>query len=314
MTYSEDFETEKEILKAASQISGGAPVAAALVGQEVRPRATELIEHGADQVFVAEDASLAQFNVETYVGTLESAAAQFTPAVILLGATRRGRELAPRLATRLKTGCVADCINLRVEEDQLTMDRVVYSGKAVASLVCTSRPVVCSVKPHVFEKERKEGRRGEVVALDLKVRDPRSKVTGGHERPTAKVNLSEAKIIVSVGRGMKKKEDIALIRDLANVLGGEVGCTRPLSSDLGWLSEEHHVGISGMSVKPHLYLAIGISGQLQHVVGMRDSRVVAAINIDKDAPIFAASDYCVVGDLYQVVPALTKSFKQMLNK
>lgn len=314
LVFSEDPQLQGELLAAAQRVKESDNVSAVLLGQNLMSRAQELINLGADHVYVIDHSALSGFQVETCVDALVTAVQKTSPSIVLIGASKRGKELAPRLAARLKTGCVADCIGLRVEEGQLLLDRVVYIGKAVASLSCSGSPVVCSVKPHVFEAGRKEDRKGEVFGVEVQLGEAKSRLVGREERSKGKVNLVEAKLIVSVGRGLKKKEDLPIIEELAEVMGAEVGCSRPLSSDLGWLPEEHHIGISGLSVKPQLYVAMGISGQLHHLVGIRDSRIIVAVNSDKDAPIFAASDYCVVGDLYKVVPELTKALKQAQGK
>lgn len=313
LVFSEDLEIQKELLAGARNVSQDDPVAAVILGSEGEQTANELIRFGADRVYVAHSEKLRSFQVEPYTDAIESLAREFSPDLVMIGGTRRGRELAPRLSTRLKSGCIAECLDLKIEEGQLAMGRVVYIGKAVAYLVCNTLPAVCSIRPHSFEKASSD-RQGEVQNFDPALREPRSVITDRQERPKGNANLTEAKVIVSVGRGMKKKDDLPIIQELADAIGGEVGCSRPLSSDLGWLPEEHHVGISGLSVKPLLYIAIGISGQLHHLVGIRDSRIIAAINIDKEAPIFNASDYCVTGDLYQVVPKLMAALKKRLVK
>ena len=314
LTYSEDLELGKELLSAARGINQGDPVSAVLLGPSALQHAQEMARFGADQVYLSNHPRLTPFQAEPHVDALEAVAKTVNPSVILIGGTRSGKELAPRLSTRLRTGCISDCVGLRFEDRQLLMERVVYVGKAMAHLFCTTPPAVCTIRPHTFEKHEEPGRPGAVTSLELDLREPRSRIVGREERPKGQADLTQAKVIVSAGRGFKRKEDLALIQELADVLGGEVGCSRPLSSDLGWLSEEHHIGISGISVKPQLYLAVGISGQMHHLVGIRDSRMIAAINSDKNAPIFTASDYCVTGDLYQIVPELTKAFRKILGK
>jgi electron transfer flavoprotein alpha subunit len=231
------------------------------------------------------------------------AAKEAAPAVVLVGSTKNGREVAARLAVKLSRGCLSDVSKLSTDGKALLGERNEYAGK-VQTRVAADLPCVATVKAGSYPAV--SGKTGEVAEVQVGDLQSRSKTLSVNKKETAAVDLRAAKVIVSAGRGVKKKEDLGLIDALAKAMGGTMGCSRPLSSDLGWLPEDYHIGLTGVNVKPDLYLAVGISGQLQHVAGMKDSKVVAAINTDKEAPIFQAADYGIVGDLYQVIPALQK--------
>jgi electron transfer flavoprotein alpha subunit len=260
---------------------------------------------GEDKLVLRGDAPLAG-SPEAAAEALARAAKDSNPDVILVGSTRNGKEIAARVAVKLGRPCVSDIFGVSLVEGKLRGKRNVFAGKLLAE-VGVPLPCIAAVKVGVASALPATTAKAVVKAaggIQSRVR-----VVERREKQKGTVDLRAAKLIVSAGRGVKKKEDLALINELAAALGGAVGCSRPLSSDMGWLPEEHHIGLTGVSVHPDLYLAVGISGQLQHVAGIKDSKVIAAINSDKSAPIFEASDYGVVGDLYAVLPAIMKELK-----
>jgi electron transfer flavoprotein alpha subunit len=279
-----------------------------------RPLADAYIAHGADEVFVLPHLAEGQ-PLESYVPVLAEAARHEDPDVFFIAATARGKEMAARLAARLETGLCSGCTGFGFDQEKkrLRMERMVFGGAAVQSLICTTRLQMATIAPRTFEPAAvQEGRKGTMRELSS---TPSSAVKVIQRSPKAKeaVNITEAKIVVCIGRGMNNKEDVDLARQLADVVGGEVACTRPIAEELRWLPEEVYLGISGKKIKPDLYIGLGVSGQIQHVTGIRDSKVILAVNRDDNAPIFEAADYGIVGDLYQVVPKLIEELKTALK-
>lgn len=315
--FSEDKSVALELLAKGRELADSlrCKLAVILLGNDVKREADEYIAFGADKVYVKDDPVLAQFYVESHKSVIAGLAEEKNPSMILVGGTRRGKELAPRIAQKLETGCITDCIDLRLEDSKLVTERLMYGGNAVAIGSFKKEPQVAIVPPRRFEKLPKDdSRKGETVDIDVPIEDPKTKIVETKEREISGVRIEDARIIVSAGRGFKKKEDLELIRELAKLLEGEVGSSRPLAADLKWLSEDHWVGLSGHKVKPDLYIAVGISGQIQHLAGMRDSKVIVAINSDEEAPILSVADYGLVADLYQAIPKLVEAIKKELGK
>ena len=287
-------------------------LAAVLLGQNVENQANELIEFGADKVYMVEDSQFKNLRAESYVSALTSLAKQYEPDVLLIGSTKRGKEVASRVATRLETGCVPDCTHLSIDENKrLLMGRMVYGGNAVATHFSRAKPQIATVPPRAFEKLEYKERKGEIIKVDVELEQPRTEVVEVKEIEAAKVKIEEAKVVVAGGRGVEKKEDFKILDELAEVLGGQVAYTRPLCEDRKWFTD--WVGLSGNKIKPALYIGCGISGVIQHVAGIRDSQIIVAINKDPEAPIFEVADYMIEGDLYEIVPALSAALKKLLK-
>jgi electron transfer flavoprotein alpha subunit len=284
-------------------------LAAALLGEEAGARADEYFAYGADRVYVSEQPALANFHAEAFAEALYQIAQQNDAQVLLLASTKRGKELAPRVAQKLGAGCVTDATAVEVQDGNLLLSRYALGGNTVASEFIKTPRKVISVMPKTFELGAKEARQGEVVTADLDLEEPRTRIVERREKAGEAVNLEEAEVLVCIGRGLEKQEDLGIIEELARALGAEIGCTKTLCTDYEWLSEDRLVGLSGKKTSPRLVISIGISGQIQYTVGIRGARITVAINKDSNAPIFALSDYGIVGDLYQIVPKLVEALQ-----
>ncbi|MGC8916105.1 MAG: electron transfer flavoprotein subunit alpha/FixB family protein [Thermoanaerobaculum sp.] len=288
----------------------GLPVAAVLVGAGVRSLAPSLGEWGADKVFVADQAELVNYTPQAYAQAVAEAARQAQPQAVFMAATSLGRDLSGRLAAKLRVGCLPDVTALRWDGDRLQAVRPVYSGKALATVDGGSTvPVVVTLRPNVFPAQKSTGA-AEVVNLEAVAVPSGYRVKEVVSSQAGELDVAEADIIVSGGRGLRGPENFALIRELAKVLGAAVGASRA-AVDAGWIDHAHQVGQTGKVVSPTLYVACGISGAIQHLAGMSSSKVIVAINKDPEAPIFKVADYGVVGDLFQIVPALTEEIRKL---
>jgi len=287
-------------------------LSAILLGFNVKEQAETLVRCGADKVYVVDNPIFENLQTEPYLSALTNLATEYKPEILLIGSTKRGKELAARLAARLETGLVPDAFKLEIDEDKrLTATRIVYGGNGVATETYRTKPQIATIPPRTFEKPKPTERTGQVIQVDVELEEPKVDIVEVKPVEAAKVRIEEAKIIVCGGRGVEKKEDFKMLEDLAQLLGGYVGNTRPLAEDRKWFSE--WIGLSGKKVKPDLYVACGLSGMIQHIAGMRDSKVVVAINNDPEAPIFNVADYIIVGDLYQIVPALNEALTRTLH-
>lgn len=292
----------------------GQQLVALVMGKDVQGVAQTCIAYGADQVLLVEGDEYATYNTDAATYAVVTLIEKYHPSIVLYGATNNGRDLAPRVACRLETGLTADCTELDIDEETglLVSTRPTFGGNLMATILCPDhRPQMSTVRPGVFKKGTPdEGRTGEIVAEDVHI-DPaqiRVSLVERVKEVAEAVNLEEAEIIVSGGRGLKEEKGFDLIRELAGVLGATVGASRA-AVDAGWISHVHQVGQTGKTVAPKLYIAVGISGAIQHLAGMSGSDTVVAINKDPDAPIFDVADYAVVGDLYEVVPALIEAIR-----
>ncbi|MEJ2588089.1 MAG: FAD-binding protein [Deltaproteobacteria bacterium] len=297
----------------------GQQLAAVLLGHGVEGLSQHLIAHGADKVYLADHSSLKFYQTESYAAVLTAVISQYKPSIFLFGATTTGRDLAPRVAARVNTGLTADCTSLDIEAETglLLQTRPAWGGNIMATIkTANHRPQMATVRPNVMKKPIPDMKhKGGIIHIPVNL-DPkgiRAKVVEIIRNPDQEIQMEEADIVVSGGRGLQDVDNFKIIESLARVLGGAVGASRPVV-DSGWASHPHQVGQTGKTVQPKVYLACGISGAVQHRVGMENADVIIAINKDPDAPIMQIADYAVVGDLFQVVPELIKEMETKRKK
>ena len=305
-----------ECLGEARKLASGGTVTAAVCGENAAAIANEAITLGADKAIVCEDATLTEYRAEPYIALLAKIAGDLKPTVIMAGASTRGRDVSSGLAVELEAGAIADCIAIEEQGDQLIATRPVYAGKLLSHVVVKTTPAIITTRSRAFPlPEAVAGKTGEVttVAPVLSEDQIATKPIGFAVEGEGEVSLNDARIIVSGGRGVGGPEGFAPIVELARTLGAAVGASRA-AVDAGWIPYVHQVGQTGKTVAPDLYLANGISGAIQHQAGMRTAKVIVAINKDAEAPIFKLARYGVVGDLFQIAPALNEEFKKRLGK
>lgn len=286
----------------------GAPLTGVVLGSGVEAMAGELANYGPDRILVGDDPALADYTTDAYTNVLFDIVKEHNPKILLLSASTRGKDLAARLAARLDTGLAMDCITLRVDGDTLIATRPMFGGKVLADVAIQGTPKMAAIRPNVMEVVEVE-KGGGVEKVPVNVGVAQTKVLEKKMEATAKVDLTEANIIVSGGRGMGGP-DFSLLEGLADVLGGTVGASRS-AVDEGWRPHSDQVGQTGKVVSPDLYIACGISGAIQHLAGMGSSKYIVAINKDPEAPIFKKADYGIVEDLFKVVPSITAEVKKL---
>ena len=303
----------------------GVDVTAVLIGSGIKDQAYKLAEYGADRVIVIDDPELKDYRTEPYTHALASAIEKFKPEIVLIGATPIGRDLGPSTSARVHTGLTADCTKLDIGDfpmtpipnvqtlhNQLLMTRPAFGGNTIATIaIPDARPQMATVRPGVMQKREKEpGRTCEIIEFNpgFTPNDKYVEILKVVKKVSNTVDIMDAKILVSGGRGVGSPENFAILDDLADAIGGVVSCSRAVV-DAGWKPKELQVGQTGKTVRPKVYFAIGISGAIQHLAGMEESDLIIAINKDEDAPIFDVADIGIVGDLNKIVPALTKQVR-----
>lgn len=300
-----------EALSVARKIAGSAAnVAAVVVGGSTDGIAAELKGHGADSVFAASGAGFEHYNVFSYAAAVQQAIKTFSPTVVLGMATPIGKDLFPRLAARHDSALATDLIELEASGDKLVGLKPMYSGKVYAKVTFEGSSIqFATIRANVFKADATDGS-GAVTKLDVAVNDAKLKTVEIRKDKSEKVDLTEASVIISGGRSLGSADAFKILHEAADVLGATVGASRA-AVDAGYASHEMQVGQTGKTVNPNLYIAAGISGSIQHMAGMRTSKVIVAINTDPEAPIFKIANYGIVGDLFQVVPELTKKLKEL---
>ena len=291
---------------------------AVLLGFDVKELAKELLAGGADRVILVDDEKLKAYMTEPYVYATAKVIENYKPAVLLIGATAIGRDMAPRVSARVKTGLTADCTGLDIDPEtgNLMMTRPAFGGNIMATIICPDhRPQMATVRPGVMQKIEKAAAGGEVVEFDAQIPDTCLNVEILEIIPNApaKMNIQDAAVLVSGGRGVGGPDGFADLESVAKVLGGTVAASRACV-DSGWATADRQVGQTGSTVRPDLYIACGISGQIQHIAGMEDSGFIIAINRDETAPIFGVADLGIVGDLSAILPALEKEIEKVSAK
>ncbi|MGH7724160.1 MAG: electron transfer flavoprotein subunit alpha/FixB family protein [Candidatus Eiseniibacteriota bacterium] len=307
------YEAVSEARRLADAGMGGDVIALLVGAPGSEGPAAEAGAFGADQVWFASDASFAKYQPEGYAVAVAAAAKKSDAGAVLFSASAMGKDLAPRVAALLGVGLATDCTHLDLEGGRLVATRPVYAGKAVQRVAFPGKPALASLRPKVFPLvEHRSGATAPVTPLEFAfdVSQAKSNVGGTSAQTSGPADLTEADIIVSGGRGLKGPENFHLIEDLAKALGATVGASRAVV-DAGWRPHSEQVGQTGKTVSPKLYVAIGISGAIQHLAGMSSARCIVAINKDADAPIFKIANYGIVGDAFEIVPALTEAIKKL---
>ncbi|MDT3696666.1 MAG: electron transfer flavoprotein subunit alpha/FixB family protein [Ignavibacterium sp.] len=281
---------------------------AVVIGSEVEGL-SNLGNYSAAKITHLKNAELYNFSSSAYSDLISNYAKESNAGIIILGNTSFGNELAPRIAVKLKSACIVDCVNLTVKTGEIIATRPVYAGKALIRSKLSSDVKIFTIRPNVFKAEKVSGQNPEIKVEEITNPNLKSKVVA-YKKSEGKLDVAEANIIVAGGRGMKGPEHFNLIESLADVLGAAIGASRAVV-DAGWRPHSEQVGQTGKTVSPSLYIACGISGAIQHLAGMSSSKYIVAINKDKDAPIFSVADYGIAGDVFDILPVLTEEIKKI---
>jgi len=303
-----------ETIAAGKTIANGGKISVAALGSSAASYSNELAHYGADEIILIQNKELDQYTPDGYAQALTALIRDLQPDAILLGHTAIGKDIAPRVAARLGLGLITDCTQIEADGDEITFIRPIYAGKAFQKKRFTEGTLFATVRPNnIAPLDPDASRTASQREFSVEIKELRSLIKEVVKKAASGVDLSEAKIIVSGGRGVKSAEGFKPLQELADVLGGAVGASRG-ACDAGYCDYSLQIGQTGKVVTPDLYIACGISGAIQHLAGMSNSKVIVAINKDPEAPIFQIADYGIVGDLFEVVPMLTEEFKKVLGK
>jgi len=300
-----------EAIAAAKTVAEGGEVVGVLIGDSVSTLGSALYQYGADRVIAVEDAKLAQYTPDGYSQALMAVIDQENPEGLIFGHTSLGKDLAPKIASKLNSGLISDAIGVEEAGGNLVFTRPIYSGKAFEKKIVTDGLIFATIRPNnIAPLQKDESKSGEVTSVAADIKDLRTIIKDVVRKASEGVDLSEAKVVVAGGRGVKSTDGFNPLKELADVLGGAVGASRG-ACDADYCDYSLQIGQTGKVVTPDLYIAAGISGAIQHLAGMSNSKVIVAINKDPEANIFKVADYGIVGDLFEVIPMLTEEFKKL---
>lgn len=300
-----------EAIAAAKTVAEGGEVVGVLIGDSVSSLGKDLYQFGADRVVAVEDSKLAQYTPDGYSQALMAVLEQEKPEGIIFGHTSLGKDLSPKIASKLNSGLISDAIGVEEAGGNIVFTRPIYSGKAFEKKIVTDGLIFATIRPNnIAPLQKDESKSGEVAAVSAEIKDLRTIIKDVVRKATEGVDLSEAKVVVAGGRGVKSADGFSPLKELADVLGGAVGASRG-ACDADYCDYSLQIGQTGKVVTPDLYIAAGISGAIQHLAGMSNSKVIVAINKDPEANIFKVADYGIVGDLFEVIPMLTEEFKKL---
>lgn len=300
-----------EAIGAAKLAADGGEIVGVLIGEGIQSLGAELIQYGADRVVTVEDEKLSQYTSDGYAQAILAVIEEEKPEGIIFGHTALGKDLAPRIASKLNSGLISDVTSIEETGDNLVFTRPIYSGKAFEKKIVTDGIIFATIRPNNIDPVQKdETRTGDTSSLNVEIKDLRAIIKDVVRKATEGVDLSEAKVVISGGRGVKSEEGFEPLKELADVLGGAIGASRG-ACDADYCDYSLQIGQTGKVVTPDLYIACGISGAIQHLAGMSNSKVIVAINKDPEANIFKVADYGIVGDLFEIVPLLTEEFKKL---
>jgi electron transfer flavoprotein alpha subunit len=311
LIYSERDELAHDLLAwAATRHDQLGELSAAVLGADAARRSESYRGYGASRIFFDATSALASLQDDVIAPALADIVRKTGADLVILGATRRGRSLAPRLAQLLDAGCVSEAIELEFDAGRLVTGRYSLGGNTIARESIRTTAQVIAVAPGTVERSTPGPATGETVAYEPSLAVSRATVVEHRAKPATETNISASDRLVCVGRGLASKDDLPLLKELAEAIGAELACTRPLSYEYGWLTEDRMIGISGAKCSPRLLVSVGVSGQVQHTVGIQGAKTIVAINTERSAPIFKLADYAIIGDLYEVVPRLSARLRE----